>query len=109
MGNWIPNNDELLTVSRLPEKWNEKSRKSPTKLTKTRRTCPESKTSSTNCKLRSRPTSDKPKKLKKLPTKTCPSTERSNTNWMKLKNELIWLNPLLTRCDLRPEILSFKF
>merc|ERR1712014_405646 len=46
------------------------------------------------------------KKLKKLPTPICLNTESYNTNWMKLKNELIWPNLLLTRCEPRPETPS---
>merc|ERR1712051_1046170 len=109
MGNWTPNKSEPLTVSRLLENWNERLRKSLTKPKKTRRTWSESKISLTSCKSRSRPTSDNLKKLKKLPTPTCPSTESSNTNWTKPKNELTWLNLPSTRCEPRPEIPNNSF
>merc|ERR1711976_503582 len=104
--NWMLNKSEPPTASSLPENWNERSRKSLTKPKKTRRTWSESKIWLTNCRLRSRPTSDNLKKLKKLPTPTCLNTESFNTNWMKRKNELIWLNLLLTRCEPRPETPS---
>merc|ERR1712110_1226846 len=97
------NNDELPIPSKTPGRSNEKSRRSPTKPRKTRRTCPEYKTWSTNSRLKSRPTNDRPKKLKKLPTPTSASTESFSTSLTKLKNELIWLNLPLTNSDLKPE------
>merc|ERR1712050_388540 len=63
----------------------------------------ESKTWSTNSRSKSRPTNDKPKKLKNKLTPTSANSESFNTSSMNPKNELIWPNLLLTRCDQKPE------
>merc|ERR1712046_76320 len=81
------------------ERWKGKSRKSLTNPKRTRRTRAESKTWSTNCRSKSRPTNDKPKKLKNRLTPTLANSENFSTNLMSLKNELIWPSLLLTRCD----------
>merc|ERR1712117_351155 len=101
--NLTPNSDELPIPSRTPERSNEKSKKSPTKPKKTRRTCLESKTWSTNSRSKSKPTNDRPKKLKKLPTPTSANTESFSTNWMRPKNEPIWPNPPSTNFELKPD------
>merc|ERR1712048_1027976 len=104
--NLMLNNDEPLIPSRTPERLNEKSRKSLTKPRRTRRTCLESKTWLTNSRSKSRPTNDKPRKPRKLPTPTCPNTENSSTSLMKPKNELIWLNLPSTNSELKPEAIK---
>merc|ERR1712066_748622 len=80
--NLTVNSDEPPTPSRTPERSSEKSKKSPSKPKKTRRTCLESKTWSTNSRSKSKPTNDRPKKLKKLPTPTSANTESFSTSWM---------------------------
>merc|ERR1711997_1443466 len=86
-----------------PERSSEKSKKSPTKPKKTRRTCLESKTWSTNSRSKSKPTNDRPKKLKKLPTLTLANTESFSTSWTRPKNEPIWPNPPSTNSELKPD------
>merc|ERR1712046_369871 len=85
------------------ERWKGKSRKSLTNPKRTRRTRAESKTWLTNSRSKSRPTNDRPKKLKNKLTPTLANSENFSTNLMNLKNELIWPNLLLTRCDPKPE------
>merc|ERR1719394_2214732 len=53
---------------------------------RTRRTLLASRTLSTNSRSRSRPTSDRLKSPKRLPTSTCLSSVRSNTNLMSLRS-----------------------
>merc|ERR1712117_529902 len=61
---------------------------------------------STNSRSKSRPTNDRPKKLKNKLTPTLANFENFSTNLTSPKNELIWLNLLLTRCDPKPETLG---
>merc|ERR1712048_680682 len=79
-----------------------------TKPRRTRRTCREFKTWLTNSRSKSRPTNDKPRKPKKLPTPTCPNTENSSTSLMKPKNEPIWPNLTSTNSEPRPEDIKQK-
>merc|ERR1712046_112080 len=106
--NSMLNKEEQLMPPRTKRNLKENSRKSSMPVKKTRRTLSVFKTSSTNSKSRSRPTRDKPKKLKNKVTPTWPNSERSNTNLTNLKNVLIWLKPPLTRPDQRPENKSFE-
>merc|ERR1711976_253006 len=87
----------------MGERSSEKSRKSVTKPKKTRRTCLESKTWSTNSRSKSKPTNDRPRKLKRLPTPTSANTESFSTNLMRPKNEPIWPNPPSTNFELKPD------
>merc|ERR1712127_678543 len=95
-------------LSKTAERSNERSRKSLTNPRKTKRTCLESKTWSTNFKSRSRPTNDNQKKPKKLPTLTSANIESSNTNLMKQKTEPTWPNLPSTSSDPKPDPTRFN-
>merc|ERR1712136_131886 len=92
--NLTPNKERHLKVKRMFASSNVRSRKLVTPVKKTRRTLIVSNLKLNNFKLRSNNTRDLLKNKKKLPTATCPNTENFNTNLMKLKKELTWLNPL---------------
>merc|ERR1712050_466060 len=106
--NLTVNNDEPPTPSRTPERSSEKSKKSPTKPKKIRRTCLESKTWSTNSRSKSKPTNDRPRKLKRLPTPTSANTESFSTSLTRPKNEPIWPNPPSTNSELKPDNIKQK-
>merc|ERR1712203_207706 len=95
--NSMLNNAVLLIPLKLTENSSAESRKLLTKVKKTRRISLESKTSLTNFKSKSRPTNVKLKNLKNKPIPIFLNTANFNTNSMKLKNVLIWLNlPLIS-------------
>merc|ERR1712066_163176 len=100
--NSIPNNAVLQKLSKLIGKWNAESKKSPTRVKKTRKPSPESKSLSTSFKSKSRPTNVKPKNQKNKLMPIFPSIASYNMNLTKLKNVPIWLNLLLTNFVLKP-------
>merc|ERR1711945_41528 len=96
----MPNKEELLKVKSLFANLNARSRKPDTLVKKTRRIFLAFKPKLNNFNLRSSNSRDLLKNKKKLLTATCQNTESSNTNLMKLKKELILLNPLWPNLEL---------
>merc|ERR1711937_204421 len=103
------NKEGHLSQLKIPGNLKENAKRLLTLGKKIRRILPGCKILRTNFKSKSKLTNDKPKKLKKLPTKTSRNTENYNTNLMRLKRELIWPNLLSTSFELKLGKLTKTF
>merc|ERR1711953_907726 len=85
-----PSNDAHPKIQKSCASLNVNTRKSPTLLPKTRRTCKNYKTCPTNSKLRLDHSRNKLRMQLKMPTKLCPNSASSNTSSTKPTNVLKW-------------------